>query len=58
MIKLDQPPAGEERPLVTASMFGNTTECIEKDPRSGGKRRLRSACVSRHRDRGQDCSLC
>ena len=30
MVKLDRPPAGEERPLVTASMFGNTTECVER----------------------------
>ena len=30
MVKLDQPPAGEERPLVTASMFGNTTRCVER----------------------------
>ena len=30
MVKLDQPPAGEERPLVTASMFGNTTTCVER----------------------------
>ena len=30
MVKLDQPPAGEEWPLVTASMFGNTTRCVER----------------------------
>ena len=30
MVKLDRPPAGEERPLVTASMFGNTTTCVER----------------------------
>lgn len=30
MVRLEQPPAGEERPLVTASMFGNTTTCVER----------------------------
>jgi len=30
MVKLDAPQAGEERPLVTASMFGNTTTCVER----------------------------
>ena len=30
MVKLDPPQAGEERPLVTASMFGNTTTCVER----------------------------
>ena len=30
MVKLERPPAGEERPLVTASMFGNTTSCVER----------------------------
>ena len=30
MVKLERPPAGEERPLVTASMFGNTTTCVER----------------------------
>ena len=30
MVRLDRPPAGEERPLVTASMFGNTTTCVER----------------------------
>ena len=30
MVKMDQPPAGGERPLVTASMFGNTTTCVER----------------------------
>ena len=30
MVRLERPPAGEERPLVTASMFGNTTTCVEQ----------------------------
>ena len=30
MVKLSQPSAGEERPLVTASMFGNATTCVER----------------------------
>jgi uncharacterized protein (UPF0261 family) len=30
MTKVDVPPAKEERPLVTASMFGNTTACVDK----------------------------
>ena len=30
MVRLERPPAGEERPLVTASMFGNTTTCVER----------------------------
>ena len=30
MVRLEPPPAGEERPLVTASMFGNTTTCVER----------------------------
>ncbi len=28
MLETDVPP-GEDRPLITASMFGNTTECVE-----------------------------
>ena len=30
MVRLERPSAGEERPLVTASMFGNTTTCVER----------------------------
>jgi uncharacterized protein (UPF0261 family) len=30
MTKVDVPPAKEEKPLVTASMFGNTTVCVDK----------------------------
>ena len=30
MTKVDVPSAKEERPLVTASMFGNTTACVDK----------------------------
>ena len=30
MVKVDTPQAGEERPLVTASMFGNSTTCVER----------------------------
>lgn len=30
MVKLDAPQTGKERPLVTASMFGNTTTCVER----------------------------
>jgi uncharacterized protein (UPF0261 family) len=30
MTKVDVPPAKAEKPLVTASMFGNTTACVDK----------------------------
>jgi uncharacterized protein (UPF0261 family) len=30
MVKSEAPPAGEEKPLVTASMFGNTTTCVDR----------------------------
>jgi uncharacterized protein (UPF0261 family) len=30
MTKVDVPSAKEEKPLVTASMFGNTTACVDK----------------------------
>jgi len=30
MVKTEAPTAQEERPLVTASMFGNTTVCVDK----------------------------
>jgi uncharacterized protein (UPF0261 family) len=30
MVKTEAPPAGEEKPLVTASMFGNTTPCVDR----------------------------
>ena len=30
MVKLNAPQVGEERPLVTASMFGNSTACVER----------------------------
>ena len=30
MVKTEVPPAGEEQPLVTASMFGNTTACVDR----------------------------
>jgi uncharacterized protein (UPF0261 family) len=30
MVKTEGPPAGEEKPLVTASMFGNTTTCVDR----------------------------
>ena len=30
MVKMEAPPAGEEKPLVTASMFGNTTACVDR----------------------------
>lgn len=29
MVSVDAPPAGAERPLVTASMFGNTTQSVD-----------------------------
>jgi uncharacterized protein (UPF0261 family) len=29
MVLLDKPAATEEKPLVTASMFGNTTKCVD-----------------------------
>ena len=28
MVEADVPPAGDEKPIITASMFGNTTECV------------------------------
>jgi uncharacterized protein (UPF0261 family) len=30
MVKMEAPPAGEEKPLVAASMFGNTTTCVDR----------------------------
>ena len=30
MVKMEAPVAGEEKPLVTASMFGNTTPCVDR----------------------------
>ncbi len=30
MVRMEAPPAGEEKPLVTASMFGNTTVCVDR----------------------------
>jgi uncharacterized protein (UPF0261 family) len=30
MVRMEAPPAGEEKPLVTASMFGNTTACVDR----------------------------
>lgn len=29
MVKVDPPPAGDEKPLIAASMFGNTTKCVD-----------------------------
>lgn len=29
MVETEIPPAEEERPVITASMFGNTTECVD-----------------------------
>jgi uncharacterized protein (UPF0261 family) len=28
MVQNDPPPAGADRPIITASMFGNTTDCV------------------------------
>lgn len=28
MVRNEPPPAGEDRPIITASMFGNTTDCV------------------------------
>jgi uncharacterized protein (UPF0261 family) len=30
MVKMDRPKASSEKPLVAASMFGNTTECVDR----------------------------
>jgi uncharacterized protein (UPF0261 family) len=30
MVKMEAPPAGETRPLITASMFGNTTDAVNR----------------------------
>jgi uncharacterized protein (UPF0261 family) len=30
MVRMEAPPVGEEKPLVTASMFGNTTACVDR----------------------------
>ncbi len=30
MVKMEAPPAGESRPLITASMFGNTTDAVNR----------------------------
>jgi uncharacterized protein (UPF0261 family) len=29
MVKTEAPPIGEEKPLIAASMFGNTTSCVD-----------------------------
>ena len=29
MVKMDQPKSAEVKPLITASMFGNTTKCVD-----------------------------
>src|SRR5260370_38382999 len=28
MVQNEPPPTGEDRPIITASMFGNTTDCV------------------------------
>ncbi|GAB4526914.1 MAG: Tm-1-like ATP-binding domain-containing protein [Anaerolineae bacterium] len=30
MVKVEAPPMAEEKPLITASMFGNTTACVDR----------------------------
>jgi uncharacterized protein (UPF0261 family) len=30
MVQVDTPPAGEEKPLIAASMFGNTTKSVDR----------------------------
>jgi len=30
MLKVEAPPTAAEKPLVTASMFGNTTQCVDR----------------------------
>lgn len=30
MVQMQAPPAAQERPLLTASMFGNTTACVDR----------------------------
>lgn len=30
MVKMEAPAAGEEKPLITASMFGNSTACVDR----------------------------
>jgi len=30
MVKMESPATSEEKPLITASMFGNTTECVDR----------------------------
>ena len=30
MVKMDAPATGEDKPLITASMFGNTTACVDR----------------------------
>ncbi len=30
MVKMKTSPVGEEKPLITASMFGNTTQCVDR----------------------------
>src|SRR5260370_13214441 len=39
MVQNEPPPAGEDRPIITASMFGNTTDCV-------------NACVKSLNERG------
>jgi uncharacterized protein (UPF0261 family) len=30
MVKMDYSPSGEQKPIITASMFGNTTPCVDR----------------------------
>ena len=43
-----------DKPLITATMFGVTTPCVEAAPAAAGAGRLRGARLSRHRHRRHD----
>ena len=53
MVSQELPQAGETRPLITASMFGNTTACVNAADTGAGSRWLRGAGLPRHGSRRQ-----
>ena len=46
-----RPPEAQDKPIIVASMFGNTTDCVQRAKAMLEARRLRSARLSRHRHR-------
>jgi len=40
MVQNEPPPTGEDRPIITASMFGNTTDCVNACVKSLNEKRF------------------